>query len=247
MPTVVALERELGRIAGVSSVRVTVANDGRVGAVHAVASGCLPEDVARDIRSVTLAEYGLTIGADVVSVVSLDRPRRVDLVAEEEADRRDGQDAPESDEAPTESARRGAPSPVSQSSGRERRQPTLERVAAQRTAREYTTEVVLRCGDDLVAGKATGLPVDRSVYRTLGEATIEALNRADPASLGAALDRVALISVEGVDVAVATLVFVSPSRERSHVGVALVRRGREQEAVVEAVLDAARRELRRSG
>ena len=100
--------------------------------------------------------------------------------------------------------------------------------------------VTLLRDDEEMTGFAEGSVAPSTRHRVVAQATLDALRQLMPAADSAEVEMATVMSLGLRDVAVATVVFVSPPHEEVMSGSAVVR-GSEAEAVTRAVLDATNR------
>lgn len=69
------IEQAICRISGVQAARIITAAQGRVAEIHVLASReRAPKQLVRDIQSVALTNFGMSLDYRTISVVQLDRP-----------------------------------------------------------------------------------------------------------------------------------------------------------------------------
>ena len=213
------LERTLCRIPHVTSARVVPDGGDTVRELHIVATLDKPaKQVVRDVQSVAMASFGVTVDRNVVSVVQLD-----------------------ADDQPS-GAR--APSPA----GAAMVLPVVERtLLAGMTLRSSqglsSVSVMLRWNGREVEGSASRPATGLSLHRLAAEATLDALGQLRPDAATGDID-----SVEVRDLGSRQVALVSVARRSSYldevlVGTARVRAAGELDAVARAVLDATNRRL----
>jgi hypothetical protein len=72
---VAEIEKAISQVAGIQAARVVTGNGGRIAEVHVLAAeGRAPKQLVRDVQSVVLTSFGITIDYRTVSVVQLDHP-----------------------------------------------------------------------------------------------------------------------------------------------------------------------------
>lgn len=211
----IAIEAELVRLPEVEIARLVTDPDGRLSEVHIVANGAKPaKQVARDIQSVALASFGVEIDRRIISVVQLD-PQALHGAAH--------------------------------GSGPDVVEPT-SRVAIESVRAEVTgLRCIVRVGlsrDDLSAtGEASGTVATSARFRLVAAATVDALRELEPDAECLDVDAAQIVRVGSLDVAIATVVFVSPPTEQVISGSAVVTAHDESAAIARAVLDATNRKL----
>ena len=193
------LEETLCRLPTVDAVRVVGAN-GAISEIHVLGTpGKPPKQVVRDVQSLAMAQFGLTVDRRVISVVQIenneiaqsDRPAIVDILEE----------------------------PVGS---------------------KLTVTVSLAWRNEIITGVASGPSAATTRLRSVGEATVAALEQAIGEDAAVALAALETPTVGARQVAVAQIVIVAGGEERVLVGSALVG-SNEAQAAVRAVLDAVNR------
>lgn len=193
------LEETLCRLTSVDAVRV-IGDNGSISEVHVLASPGKPaKQVVRDVQSLAMASFGVTVDRRVVSVVQIEN---------EELGRSDRPSVVEISEAP-EGAR-------------------------------STVNVTLAWRNELFIGEAIGPAGATARLRTIGEATLAAMESAIGEDTAFALGALESPTVGSREVAIAQIVMVTGGEERVLVGSALVGADSAQSAV-RAVLDAINR------
>ncbi len=119
----------------------------------------------------------------------------------------------------------------------------VDRVLTLRRGFTCTAEVVLRLGDEVVTGDASGSAAASATLRLVAEATLDALRQLHPAAERAAVESASLARVGDRSIALTSIVLVIPPNEELVIGSAPVRGGGEHEAVARSVLDAVNRRL----
>lgn len=244
-PEITALEDEVKRIADVSAARVVSGPDGTVTEVHVIASTRRnPKQIVRDVESVALAEFGIDIDRRVVSVVQFDRDAGVEDDASEGEVDDDVDHPPVIDVASDEAEEHAAPAgddgtPAESTACRY----AIDSVSVHRTREEYRVAVGLRRPGSYVTGDAVGFPVGASYLTTVAEATLDALRKTEATPEHFVLGRALVLPLDGLQVALATVLLVAPPTEEVLAGTAVVHGGQEAEAVVRAVLAATNRRL----
>lgn len=193
------LEETLCRLNSVDAVRV-IGDNGAISEVHVLASPGKPaKQVVRDVQSLAMASFGVTVDRRVVSVVQIEN---------EELGKSDRPSVVEISEAP-EGARN-------------------------------TVNVTLAWRNELFVGEAIGPAGATARLRTIGEATLAAMESAIGEDTAFALGALESPTVGSREVAVAQIVMFTGGEERVLVGSALVGADGAQSAV-RAVLDAINR------
>lgn len=193
------LEETLCRLPTVDAARV-VGENGTISEIHILGSpGKAPKQVVRDVQSLAMAQFGLTVDRRVISVVQIeneeigggDRPAIVDIVEEP-------------------------------------------------SGSKLTVTVTLAWHDEMIMGVASGPSAAITRLRSVGEATVAALEHAIGDDAAVALAALETPTVGTRKVAIAQIVIVTGGEERVLVGSALVG-ANEAQAAVRAVLDAVNR------
>jgi hypothetical protein len=211
-----AIEAELVRLPEVEIARLVTDPDGRLSEVHVVANGAKPaKQVARDIQSVALASFGVEIDRRIISVVQLD-PHELRAAAHD-----------------------GAADDIDARTSRV----AIESVRAEVTGVRCVVRVGLSRDEVSVYGEATGTVAASARFRLVAAATIDALRGLEPDAECLDVDAAQIVRVGSLDVAIATVVFVSPPTEQVVSGSAVVTAHDEPAAIARAVLDATNRKL----
>jgi len=193
------LEETLCRLPTVDAARV-VGENGTISEIHILDSpGKAPKQVVRDVQSLAMAQFGLTVDRRVISVVQIeteatggsDRPAIVDILEEPVGSR-------------------------------------------------LTVTVTLAWQNEMITGIASGPSAAMTRLRSVGEATVAALEHAIGEDAAVALAALETPMIGTRQVAVAQIVIVTGGEERVLVGSALVG-ANEAKAAVRAVLDAVNR------
>jgi hypothetical protein len=228
-----AVERELCRIPEVRAARIVADANGQPIEVHILAStGKGAKQLVRDVQSVAIASSGIDIDHRIVSVVQLDDA--------------DGAPSPEAASAPgVEPAHHAATNghvvepidPIDRV--------IVESVLVAKQDLRATATVTLRRGDDAVVGTAEGTVASTARWRLVAEAALLALRLLEPGAASVAVEMAGVQRVGDRALGIVTLIMVIPPHEELLAGVAPVRGGAEEDAVVRAVLDATNRRLSR--
>jgi hypothetical protein len=193
------LEESICRLPTVDAVRV-IGDDGTIREVHILASTGKPaKQVVRDVQSLAMAQFGLTVDRRVISVVQIDT-----------------EDAGRSD------------------------RPAIVDIVEEPDGSRLRVNVTLAWQNEMFTGSAVGPSATTTRLRSIGEATIAALEQAIGEDIALALSALETPSIGGRQVAVAHVVIVSSGEERLLVGSALVGPNPAQ-AAVRSVLDAVNR------
>lgn len=123
------------------------------------------------------------------------------------------------------------------------RRPSILAITAEATGLRSLVRVTLARDDDEVVGFAEGSVATSARHRLVAAATIDALRQLDPAAECVDIDHAQVVRVGSLDVAVVTIIFVTPPTEQTVAGSAIVRPPQEADAVARAVLDATNRRL----
>ncbi|MDH5423312.1 MAG: hypothetical protein OEY55_16035 [Acidimicrobiia bacterium] len=193
------LEETLCRLPTVDAVRVVGAN-GTISEIHVLGTpGKPPKQVVRDVQSLAMAQFGLTVDRRVISVVQIENNEIV------QSDR-----------------------------------PAIVDILEEPVGSKLTVTVSLAWRNEIITGVASGPSAATTRLRSVGEATVAALEQAIGEDTAVALAAVETPTVGARQVAVAQIVIVTGGEERVLVGSALVG-SNEAQAAVRAVLDAVNR------
>lgn len=207
------VERELCRLPEVTGARI-VAEGGRPTEVHVLARpGKIPKQIVRDVQSVALAGFGLDLDRRIISIVQLD-----------------GADPAHDTHA--------APEPPGVSF-----RPRIVAINAEASNLRTLVRVTLAHDDQEAVGFAEGTIASTARHRLVAAATVDALRQLAPGAECLDVDAAQIVRVGVHDVAVVSIVAVSPPDEYVMSGSAVVRLGQDQDAVARAVLDATNRRL----
>lgn len=213
----IAIETELVRLPEVEIARLVTDSDGRLTEVHIVANGSKPAK---------------QVARDVQSVAlasfGVDFDRRIISVVQL---------------GPHDLAG-GSPDRVAETAaGRV----AIDSVSAEVTGVRCVVRVGLSREDTSVYGEASGTVATSARFRLVASATIEALRKLESDAECLDVDAAQIVRVGGLDVAIATIVFVSPPTEQVVSGSAVVTAHDEPAAIARAVLDATNRKLANRG
>ncbi|MDZ4827469.1 MAG: hypothetical protein SGJ13_13565 [Actinomycetota bacterium] len=121
--------------------------------------------------------------------------------------------------------------------------PSIIAITAEASGLRSLVRVTLARDDDEAVGFAEGSIATTARHRLVAAATVDALRQLEPAAECVDIDHAQIVRVGSHDVAVVTVVFVSPPSEQIVSGSAMVRPQQEADAVARAVLDATNRRL----
>lgn len=220
------VERELCRIPEVRAARIVADGEGQPIEVHILAStGKGAKQLVRDVQSVAIASGGIDFDHRIVSVVQLD------------------DDGPPTDADPphpkgSNGAAQAAPTPLN-------RVVVDSAVVAKQDLRAVAT-VTLRRGDERVIGTSDATAASTARWRIVAEATLEALRRLEPSASSIAVEMAGVQRVGDRELAIVTLILVTPPNEELLAGVAPVRGGAGEDAIARAVLSATNRRILRA-
>lgn len=193
------LEETLCRLPTVDAARV-VGDSGTITEIHILGTpGKAPKQVVRDVQSLAMAQFGLSVDRRVISVVQIEN---------EEVGRSD--------------------------------RPVIVDILEEPVGSRLTVTVTLAWQNAMISGVASGPSAATTRLRSIGEATVAALEHALEDDAAVALSALETPTVGEREVAVAQIVIVSGGEERVLVGSALVGPNNAQ-AAVRAVLDAVNR------
>jgi hypothetical protein len=123
--------------------------------------------------------------------------------------------------------------------------PVIVGINAETSDLRALVRVTLAIGDEETIGFAEGSVASSARHRLVASATLDALRQLSPAAEGLDVDSAQIVRVGPHDVAVVTVVYVTPPTEQVVSGSALVRLNAEADALARAVLDATNRRLPR--
>ncbi len=193
------LEETLCRLPTVDAARV-VGTNGTISEIHILGTpGKAPKQVVRDVQSLAMAQFGLTVDRRVISVVQIEN---------EEIGRSD--------------------------------RPAIVDILEEPVGSRLTVTVTLAWQNEMITGVASGPSAATTRLRSVGEATVAALEHGIGDDTALALAALETPTIGSRQVAVAQIVIVSGGEERLVVGSALVGPN-EAQAAVRAVLDAVNR------
>jgi hypothetical protein len=121
--------------------------------------------------------------------------------------------------------------------------PSILAITAEASGLRSLVRVTLARDDDEAVGFAEGSIASTARHRLVATATIDAIRQLEPAAECVDLTDAQIVRVGAQDVAVVTIVFVTPPVEQLVAGSAIVRPQQEADAVARAVLDATNRRL----
>ena len=177
-----------------------VGANGAISEIHVLGTpGKPPKQVVRDVQSLAMAQFGLTVDRRVISVVQIENNEIV------QSDR-----------------------------------PAIVDILEEPVGSKLTVTVSLAWRNEIITGVASGPSAATTRLRSVGEATVAALEQAIGEDAAVALAALETPTVGARQVAVAQIVIVAGGEERVLVGSALVG-SNEAQAAVRAVLDAVNR------
>lgn len=267
------LEQELCRIPEVFAARIVVNGSGRPTEVRILASPDRPpKRVRRDVQSVALASFDIELPSSAISVTQIEQAARLEQVAAPATTSNPGPPAegdraahaePEPPATPEEPSPAIAP-PEEQQSAPAAEEPAttaesvgtvesralsgpaeLESITTTTDRRLCVVEVELRRGAELATGRAEGALTRSIVARLAAAATLSALRQVQPEARGLELEELAVSQLGRHRVATVLLAVsdgAAPGRGVAS-GSETAGEAGDLEAVVLAVLDAARRAL----
>ena len=121
--------------------------------------------------------------------------------------------------------------------------PSIVAITAEASGLRSLVRVTLGIDDEEAVGFAEGSIATTARHRLVALATVDSLRQLAPAAECVDVDHAEIVRIGGNDVAVVTVVFVSPPAEQLVSGSAIVRPQQEANAVARAVLDATNRRL----
>lgn len=120
---------------------------------------------------------------------------------------------------------------------------SIAAITAEANGLRSLVRVTLVRDDEEAVGFAEGSIATTARHRLVATATVDALRQLEPAAESIDIDHAQIVRIGAHDVAVVTVVFVSPPSEQLVSGSAIVRPQQEADAVARAVLDATNRRL----
>ncbi len=121
--------------------------------------------------------------------------------------------------------------------------PSIVTITAEVNGLRSLVRVTLAREDDEAVGFAEGSIATTARHRLVATATVDALRQVEPAAECIDVDHAEVVRIGSHDIAVVTVVFVTPPSEQLISGSAIVRPQQEADAVARAVLDATNRRL----
>ena len=116
-------------------------------------------------------------------------------------------------------------------------------ITAESNGLRSLVRVTLARDDEESVGFAEGSVATSARHRLVATATVDALRQLEPAAECIDIDSAQIVRVDAHDIAVVTVVFVTPPSEQLVSGSAIVRPLQENDAVARAVLDATNRRM----
>lgn len=224
---VAAMERDLGRIPAVTSVRVVVEAD-ELQEVHLVGSaGRSPKLIGRDVQSLLAARWGIDVDHRKISVVQLEGPDdiaadQVDLTASKPAE-------PAQPSGSSRAAPSGAPA-------EQLRSVFIVGMSISVSGNQADASVTVAIGDRQATGAASGVPTWPGQCRLAAAAAIEALAALDDRAVGLAVADLTTVRVGSDDVVVTLLTSWKDGFGANLAGAATVTATGELRASAESVL-----------
>ena len=215
------VERELCRIPEVRAARIVADSEGQPIEVHILATtGKAAKQLVRDVQSVAIASGGIDFDHRIVSIVQLD------------------DDGPSAEVHPKGSNGAAEEEPASSPT----RVVVDSAVVAKQDLRAVAT-VTLRRGEERAVGASDATAASTARWRIVAEATIDALRLLEPSASSIAVEMAGVQRVGDRELAIVTLILVTPPNEELLAGVAPVRGGAGEDAIARAVLSATNRRI----
>jgi hypothetical protein len=121
--------------------------------------------------------------------------------------------------------------------------PSVVAITAEANGLRSLVRVTLGRDDEESVGFAEGSIATTARHRLVAAATVDALRQLEPAAECIDVDSAQIVRVDAHDIAVVTVVFVTPPSEQLVSGSAIVRPQQENDAIARAVLDATNRRM----
>ena len=121
--------------------------------------------------------------------------------------------------------------------------PSVVAITAEANGLRSLVRVTLGREEEEAVGFAEGSIATTARHRLVAAATVDALRQLEPAAECIDVDSAQIVRVDAHDIAVVTVVFVTPPSEQLVSGSAIVRPQQENDAVARAVLDATNRRM----
>ena len=121
--------------------------------------------------------------------------------------------------------------------------PSVVAITAEANGLRSLVRVTLGRDDEEAVGFAEGSIASTARHRLVAAATVDALRQLEPAAECIDVDSAQIVRVDAHDIAVVTVVFVTPPSEQLVSGSAIVRPQQENDAIARAVLDATNRRM----
>lgn len=227
------VERELCRIPEVRAARIVADVGGHPVEVHILATtGKAAKQLVRDVQSVAIAAGGVDFDHRIISIVQLEEPDAATPVPVEaikhETNGTNG---------------KGARDVVVKTMPDDR--VVVESVLVAKQDLRAVATVTLRRGDERAVGTSEGTVASTARWRIVADASINALRLLEPKAASVAVEMAGVQKIGDRELGIVTLIMVIPPNEELLAGVAPVRGGTGEDAVVRAVLDATNRRLSR--
>jgi hypothetical protein len=121
--------------------------------------------------------------------------------------------------------------------------PSVVAITAEANGLRSLVRVTLGRDEEEAVGFAEGSIATTARHRLVATATVDALRQLEPAAECIDVDSAQIVRVDAHDIAVVTVVFVTPPSEQLVSGSAIVRPQQENDAIARAVLDATNRRM----
>ena len=228
--TISELEAALAEIGEVRAARIVASADGRIEEIHVLGlPGKSPKQLVRDVESCLMAGYGVSVDRRIISVAQIGIAERLPAPL---SHIQQGYDLPERD-ADTE-----AEAEVAVAATR------VRIISVDTDSDSLRTSVRVRLGADSAefSGEASGPAGTTTRQRMVAEATLRAVEQLPNVGQSYAVEDCSISLLGGRQVAICSIVTVTPEGEEALSGSALVRHTTES-ATVRATLDALNRRI----
>jgi hypothetical protein len=229
--TISELEAALAEIGEVRAARIVASPDGMIEEIHVLGlPGKAPKQLVRDVESCLMAGYGVSVDRRKISVAQIGIAGERAPVADVSELRRFS-DRPTYEPDPE-------PEPDTAAGTRVR----IASVDTDSSSLRTTVRVRLESDGQEFTGESSGPAGTSTRQRMVAEATLRAVEQLPQVTLSYAVDDCSVTLLGGRQVAVCSIVTVTPEGEEALSGSALVRHTSES-ATVRATLDALNRRI----
>jgi hypothetical protein len=228
--TISELEAALAEIGEVRAARIVASPDGIIEEIHVLGlPGKAPKQLVRDVESCLMAGYGVSVDRRKISIAQIglagERPPVADV-----------------SELRRFSDRPAAPEPEPEPDTAAGRRVRIASVDTDSSSLRTTVRVRLESDGQEFTGESSGPAGTSTRQRMVAEATLRAVEQLPQVTLSYAVDDCSVTLLGGRQVAVCSIVTVTPEGEEALSGSALVRHTSES-ATVRATLDALNRRI----